>query len=299
VLESLPDVYDVVVVRGAHAVKGAPPDLLVEVPHGATRTADFEALGALLSSPLPPALVDFFHVNTDAGAPELAEAVARRFVEVEPARSAVVLCARVPRTFVDCNRRIDATREELLEGRVTPGLGPWITAPQDRALLLERHAAYRAAVGAALDGLAPEGAMLILHTYAPRSVDVEVGLDIGERMRHAWAPDVVSTWPLRPALDVIARTVDGVSYAPLAVVEALRDRLGPQELEVADGATYPLHPSTLGFEHVTRRPGRCLCLEVRRDLLADPFEPFAQMTIGASQVARLAEPLAQALRRFW
>jgi hypothetical protein len=43
------------------------------------------------------------------------------------------------------------------------------------------------------------------------------------------------------------------------------------------------------------RPGYVLCLEVRRDLLADPFEPFAEMRIGATQVARLARPLAAAL----
>src|SRR5204863_5647908 len=87
-LETIPGVVEALVVRGARAPAGAPPDLLIEVPHGATRTADFTALERLLASPLPPSLVDFFHVNTDAGAPELGEAVARRFVAAEPARAA-------------------------------------------------------------------------------------------------------------------------------------------------------------------------------------------------------------------
>ena len=84
-----------------------------------------------------------------------------------------------------------------------------------------------------------------------------------------------------------------------AVVQALTQALAADGLEVADSATYPMHPSTMAWEHVMGRPGRVLCLEVRRDLLAAPFEPFAQMRIGADEVARLAGPLATALARWW
>ena len=72
-----------------------------------------------------------------------------------------------------------------------------------------------------------------------------------------------------------------------------------QGLTVADGQTYPLHPSTMAYEYVQAHPGRGLCIEVRRDLLADPFEPFAQMRISPEKVDRLAVPLAAALRRWW
>jgi len=71
------------------------------------------------------------------------------------------------------------------------------------------------------------------------------------------------------------------------------------ELTVADSATYPLHSSTMAWDHVMAHPGRTLCLEVRRDLLADPFEPFAQMKISEAKVERIAVPLATALRRWW
>ena len=296
---SIPDILDVHLLHGERARPGAPPDLLIEVPHGATTTADFTALAAQLESPLPASLIDFFYVNTDAGAPELALAAARRFTAAEPARTAAVLRCRVPRTFIDCNRRIDASPAEFREGKVTPGIPPWITAAADRALLRERYDAYVGAVRAAIDALAPGGALLLLHSYAPRSVDVEVDLDIVEKLRRAWQPDVAPTWPLRPEVDIIARDVDGTSHAPEAVVAALREALAARGIAAGDSATYPLHPSTLAWDHAMRLPGRALCIEVRRDLLADPFEPFAEMRIGPAQVERLAEPLAAALRAWW
>jgi predicted N-formylglutamate amidohydrolase len=298
-LHSLPGVADVLVLRGDHAPPGAPLDLVVEVPHGATRTEDYTALEAVLASPLPPSLIDFFYVNTDAGAYELAEATARAFVAAEPARSAAIVRCRIPRTFIDCNRRIDAPAADFREGKVTPGLMPWITAPADRALLRERYDGYIAAVAGATGRLGPGGAMLLLHSYAPRSVDVEVDLDIVASLHRAWQPEVEPTWPLRPEVDIIGRSVDGVSHAPAAVVEALRDGLAVHGIAVADSATYPLHPSTLAWDHVMRMPGRAICVEVRRDLLADPFEPFVEMRISADKVARLAAPLAAALRRWW
>jgi predicted N-formylglutamate amidohydrolase len=285
--ESIPGVVDV----QTFGPDGA-PDLVIEIPHGATRTADYQAVERQLTSELPPSLVDFFHVNTDAGAPELGQAVAR---ELAP-RSVVLLRCLIPRTFIDCNRRIDAAPEEFKAGKVTPGLMPWITTPEDRTLLRGLYDRYVAAVAAAAENAS---AMLLLHTYAPRTVDVQVDLQIVESLRRAYTPEIEPTWPLRPEVDVIGTGTDGVSHAPQAVVETLREELARLDIPVADSATYPLHPSTLAFDHVTRRPGRALCVEVRRDLLADPFEPFAQMKIGAAKVARLAGPLAAALRRFW
>ena len=82
---------DVEIITGERASPAATADLLVEVPHGATTTADYMALAGQLASPLPPSLIDFFYVNTDAGAPELALATARRFVAAEPTRTAAVL----------------------------------------------------------------------------------------------------------------------------------------------------------------------------------------------------------------
>src|SRR4051794_3685825 len=109
---SIPGVLDVLVVRGDRAARDAAPDLLVEVPHGATRTTDFTALAAKLRRPLRDRLVVFSPVTPDAGAYELGEAVARRFVAAAPTRACAILRCRTPRTFIDCNRRIDAAPEE-------------------------------------------------------------------------------------------------------------------------------------------------------------------------------------------
>jgi hypothetical protein len=282
----IPGIVDV------HRFGTGAPDLVIEIPHGATSTEDFTSLAAKLTSPLPDGLIDFFHVNTDAGAPELGLAIAKRFVEVEPARSALVLRCRIPRTFIDCNRRIDAAPEDFKAGKVTPGLMPWITTDADRELLRGLYDRY---VGAVRDAVREASAVLLLHTYAPRTVDVEVDANIGPNLRRAYQPEVEPTWPLRPELDVISRGVDGTDYAPTAIVAALREQLPG----VADSATYPLHPSTLAWDHVMAMPGRALCVEVRRDLLADPFEPFVQMQIGTAKVDRLVEPFVSALRRWW
>lgn len=289
-IASIPDVLDVTVA----GPRPDAPDLIIEIPHGATRTADYTALARELTSPLPENLVDFFHVNTDAGAPELGLAIAERLAAEQ--RTTAVLRCRVPRTFIDCNRQIDAAPEEFRAGKVTPGLMPWITSPEDRALLRGRYDRYVGAVREAIARLGDRGALLLMHTYAPRTVDVEVDADIVTNLRRAYRPEVEPTWPLRPELDVIARGTDGTDFAPRAVVETLRRELG---LPVAESATYPLHPSTLAWAHVQARPGRAVCIEVRRDLLADPFEPFAEMRIGAAKIARLVPGFVAALRTLW
>lgn len=298
-LVSIPEVLEVTVVRGTDAPTDARPDLVIEVPHGATRTADYRAVEALLHSPLPEGLVDFFHVNTDAGAPELALAVAERFTTAHPQRVAAVLRCRIPRTFIDCNRRVDASPEDFKAGKVTPGLMPWITEEADRALLRVRYDTYVAAVRATLDTCLPTGAALLLHTYAPREVGVEVDENIVGSLHHAYTPEVEPTWPLRPEVDLIGTTPDGTSWLPTDVVETLATELDALGIGLARGQTYPLHPATLAHDHVLRWPGRVLCMEVRRDLLADPFKPFAQMHIGAEKTARLAGPLAKAVAVWW
>ena len=47
-----------------------PASLLVEVPHGATERRHYDALANRLEGTLPSRLEQFFHVNTDFGAPD-------------------------------------------------------------------------------------------------------------------------------------------------------------------------------------------------------------------------------------
>jgi predicted N-formylglutamate amidohydrolase len=297
--ESIPGVVDVEVLHGAQAAHDAPFDLVFEIPHGATRTEDFTHVAARMTSPVPDRLVDFFHVNTDSGAPELAVATARALVNALPARTVAIVRSRVPRTFIDCNRRLDASPEEFKAGKVGPGLMPWVTTAEDRATLRALYDGYIAAVSAAVSRLAPGGAMVMLHTYAPRTVAVEVDFQIVESLHAAYQPDVEPTWPVRPAVDVIGKAPDGTNHAPAVVVDVLRRELAALDLHLGDSETYPLHPSTLAYQHVMDHPGRTLCVEFRRDLLADPFVPFAEAHIGAAKVERLAAALSTALRAWW
>ncbi|HEY0190865.1 MAG TPA: N-formylglutamate amidohydrolase, partial [Kofleriaceae bacterium] len=293
------EIVDVAAVRGRLARPGAAPDLIFEIPHGATETADYARLAARLTSPLPDGLIDFFHVNTDAGAPELAVAIADRVVTDLPELSVAIVRCRVPRTFIDCNRRIDADAAAFKAGKVTPGLMPWITTAADRDLLRAAYDQYVATIDAVQAVLAPGGALVMLHSYAPRTVDVEVDDQIVVNLRRAYQPEVEPTWPLRPEVDLVGREPDGTDRTPGAVVETLREELARRGVSLADGVTYPLHPSTLAHGRVLALPGRALCVEVRRDLLAEPFAPFAQMHIGPAKLERLAAPFATAIRRWW
>ncbi len=292
---SVPHVADVLVVRGVAAAPDAAPDLLIELPHGATATADFDAFAAELEGPLPDGLVDFFHVNTDVGAFEVAVATAQRLVAAVTDRSVLIVRSRIPRTFIDCNRRIDADPAEFRKGGMTPGVMPWVRTAADRALLHGRYDDYMATLGAAIEALQPGAATLLLHTYGPRTVGVEVDDDVVTSLREAYRPDVIETWPMRPELDVISRDLDGHSHAPAEVVQTLRASFAEFGWTVGDSAAYPMHPSATAWDHVIARPGLVLCLEVRRDLLADPFDPFTEMRISPSKVARVATPLAAAI----
>ncbi len=294
------EAYELREIAGDAANPSRPPDLLIEIPHGATRRQDYEALERRLKSALPADLIDFFFVNTDAGAPELAEALARRLVEADPAKKVRILTARVPRTFIDLNRVLDQSPESYREGKVTPGIPPWIRDPDDQELLRGLLRAYAAEAALSFEEICGAGGLaLMLHTYAPRSVDVQVDEDIVRALHRAYAEEVVHTWPLRPEVDIIGRDMEGRLLAPQGLVDAVVAACRRADLHATVGGTYPLHPSTAAFHLAARHPGRTLCVEVRRDLLADPFTPFEQMRIGEVKVARVAGALVEALLLAW
>jgi hypothetical protein len=181
---------------------------------------------------------------------------------------------------------------------MSAGLPDYLGDPDDRALLLDLHARYAALAEAAYEECCAAGGWaLALHTYAPRSIEVDVDEQVVPALRSAYRPDRYALWPERPALDAITATPDGEDLAPAGVVARLRAalaRLDPP-LELAENASYRLHPSTTGSLHARRWPGQVLCLEVRRDLLGDPWRPFDESLIGAHKVAVIARALADGL----
>jgi hypothetical protein len=293
---SIPGVCDVTEVRGARA-RGA-PDLLLEVPHGATRARDYDELRRELVGDFPADLQAFFFVNTDVGAPELALRVAELVVAADPARSCLVVRSLIPRTFVDCNRDIDPTTlaRASAAGEMTAGLHAWVQDPRDRRLLLERYGAYRELATRAYDSVCGNGGRaLMVHSYAPRSVDVAVDDRIVESLRAAYAPERVESWPLRASVDLIVDTPDGERLADPDLTANAQREFTSAGFDVAVNGAYALHPVSLAHVFARAYPQRTLCLELRRDLLLRAFTPFAEMDADATKIERVAAPLARAV----
>ncbi len=296
---SVPDVVDVLVLEAEVPLPGATP-LVVEIPHGAAGDWEYHAVASRLRSELPASLIDFFHVNTDAGAAEIAVALAQRLCASGVVSRVVIVRSRIPRTFIDCNRVLGADADAYRQGGVTPGVPPWIVHPEDHAWLIAKYSAYQEVANAAIGAVcAAGGRALLLHTYAPRSVGVEVSHDIVANLHAAYAPGTLETWPLRPEIDLIFRTPEGVRVLPESTVSALAACFAAVGLSLAEGVTYPLHPVTTGFAHVMAWPGRVACAEVRRDLLTEAFVPFRQVQIDPQRVGRIADAFASWIDTMW
>lgn len=308
-------VFDVEIVTAAGAERHALPGLLIELPHGATRRRHFEATRSRLIGELPDDLEQFFFVNTDVGSIEVARWIAR--MVTNPAGSpelagvglgegsvgpraverVVILRGLVARTFIDCNRVIEGGPSGSLREGLTPGLPAYVTRAGDVRTLKGLHAAYQAAAERAYQAVCGAGGRaLILHTYAPRSIEVEaVDQGIVAALRRAYAPGNYETWERRPGVDMISESAEGRRLAPEGLVQAVRERYERIGVEVAENATYRLHQSTMGYVHSVRYPGQVLCMEISRELLAEPFTPFAEMTISEDKARRMAGPLAAAV----
>ena len=275
------------------------PDLLIELPHGATERAHYDAVAAQLQSPLPARLEQFFHVNTDFGVPELAGEVATRLTggaRIASVKGVVVVRALVPRTFIDLNREIAVGGSGAVAAGMTPGLPPYITATADQDLLLSIYQQYHAAVATLYrETCAAGGLAVALHSFAPRSVEVAVDADIVTALRSAYRPEAYAGWEQRPGVDCITRDDSGRDLSPPGLVAELLGAYGELGLTTGENATYHLHPATMGFRYAAAYPGQVLCVEFRRDLLGAPWRPFAPSPVGPRKVARLARPLAAAL----
>ena len=278
-----------------HRFGGGPARLLLETPHGATERSHYDSVASRLESPLPARLEQFFFVNTDFAAPDIAARVASLLTASKGkarARGVVVVRALVPRTFVDLNRRIDGE----VQAGMTPGLPPYITAERDRALLSALHRRYDDAVAALYEQVCGSGGLAVaVHTFAPRSVEVGVDADIVTSLRAAYRPQVYARWTVRPPVDFITRDESGRDLSPAGLVPELRAAYAALGLESGENSTYHLHPATSGSAFAKRYPGQVLCVEYRRDLLGAPWRPFSPGIVGSRKVARLAAPLATAL----
>ena len=288
---TIPGVVQVERIGGWEAEADTPYDLLVEVPHGADRRSHYDALRARLVGDYPEDLHAFFHVNTDVGAWQLGREIAGRVVAARPWSRALVLRSLIPRTFVDCNRVAGVTSDgSIQEGAMTPAMPPYVRDPADRALLADLHAQYVGLAEAAYDAVCGRGGFALNpHTYGPRTLAIDaIDDDIVANLRRAHEPAVLEASPLRPEVDLIARTEDGTDYAPEGSEAFLREGLATLGLSLESSETYFLHPATQGYRFTLRHPRQVLGFEVRRDLLVEDWAPFEEQAVSGSKVARTA-----------
>ena len=279
--------------------EGRAPDLLVEIPHGATRKADYDRLRARLSPSLPEDLVDFFFVNTDVGAPEYGREVAVQTVRgaARPLLALVIRCL-LPRTFIDTNRVADDGSAATARTELNAAISAYVRDPADVDLLLRLHHAYHEVADTAFDWVCGAGGFALApHTYAPRSIQIDdFDEGIGKAIRAAYEPGRYESWKVRPPVDLITLAPDGRDLSPRGIVDEVRARYADLDVETAENDTYRLHPSTMAHRYAERYPGQVLCLELRRDLLAEPFTPFAEMHVPESRARWMAGPIAASLR---
>jgi len=181
-------------------------------------------------------------------------------------------------------------------GELTPGVHAWVREPEDLRLLLSRHRAYRALVEELCEQVCERGGRAVMvHSYAPRSVDVPVDERIVASLRAAYAPERVESWPLRAEVDLIVDTPEGERLADGALVERVQTGFAAAGFQVVLNGSYSLMPGTLASLLAQRHRGRTLCLELRRDLLVTEFTPFQEMSADPAKVDRAAAALAAAL----
>lgn len=298
---NLPGSVDGVLEVTTFPAAGSRKWLLIEVPHGATRKRDYDAVVSKLKSTLPDQLDHFFFVNTDIGAPEgavwLGKTLSAQGINVVVAR------CLIPRTFIDTNRVIPRLRSGGTEAGVvvdglTPAVPGYIDSPEDAKWLTAQHAQYHQAVHAAYQEVCrgADGLALQLHSYSPRSVSIEkTDGNIVTALHAAYVPEVYGSWPERPPVDVISALADGSFRAAPKLVEAVLREYAADGIAAKENGTYHLHPVAMGYEYARAYPDQVVCVELNRGLVADPFVPFGASPISEAKVAKMVAPLGRAL----
>ena len=270
--------------------------LLIDVPHGATRKADYDAVVGQLKSVLPAQLEHFFFVNTDIGAPEGAEWLARTLQQ----QGVNVIVARclIPRTFIDPNRVIARSEPGVVKDGLTPAVPGYIQAPEDAQWLEAQHARYHEAIAQLYQEVCrgADGLALQLHSYSPRSVGIDkIDANIVQALHAAYEPGIYATWPERPPVDLISALKDGSFRAAPKLVDALLSAYVADGIAAQENGTYHLHPVAMGYVYAKEYPTQVVCVELNRGLVADPFVPFGVSPISEEKVAKLMAPIARVL----
>jgi hypothetical protein len=271
--------------------------LFIEVPHGATRKSDYDAVFAKLkSTQLPAQLEHFFFVNTDIGAPEGAAWLGKNL----SAQGINVVVARclLPRTFIDTNRVIAPVQDGKVVDGLTPAVPGYVDSKEDVSWLTAQHARYHEVVSSAYQEICrgADGLALQLHSYSPRSVSIEkTDGSIVDQLHAAYVPEVYAKWPERPPIDIISALSDGSFRAAPKLVEALLAEYAKAGIAAKENGTYHLHTIAMGYEYAKAFPQQVLCVELNRGLVAEPFVPFGVSPISEAKVEKMVAPIGRVL----
>lgn len=295
--KSIEGVITVHRIEGQLADSESIPLLIIELPHGATRTEHYMNMAKEIKGDLVQDLIHFFYVNTDVASPELAFALAELVVQSFPKHVVLILQSLIPRTLIDCNRILTDDQSLYKKGKVTPGIPTYIRNSADKKWLIERHQLYQNEVSKGIDYCCGNGGRaLFLHTYAPKSVGIEqVDDDIVNQLHWAYSPEVYERWPFRPQVDFITQPPNDEILCDTKWHSASDLFLKTANFIPGTGESYPLHPVTTAYHHSKKYPGQTLCLEFRRDLLVKDFTPFEEMKACPEKIRRAAIPLRDAL----
>ena len=154
----------------------------------------------------------------------------------------------------------------------------------------------------------PRDSILVGKTLAQSRIGVAAGLIVIALQRHGRHEPMPSRQTVLQGGDKLLvqgrldrfrefqRWSDLVIEREAPVLQALMaEQVKLVEVEVAENSTYRLDEATLAYVHSHRYTERVLCMEINRELLADPYTPFAEIAISGRKARLMAAPIAAAL----
>lgn len=300
-LESIKDVCDVSLVAHPEADPHSPPDVFIELPHGATEQGHLDVAKAWTRQYPGPRHDLFFYANTDQGSPEFAAYFAARITDpslgLKPMK-VLILRALLPRTILDPNR-IWAADDDAEAAGLTRGVPNWLTHPEDLAQLRRRYNQYQEQAGRGYASVCGNGGWAFnLHTYGPISVNPEPHEYVVDALERAYHPNTIANYSRRPTIQLITTPPDGANLSDPKLVAAIHNQYDRAGIDISENDPFSLHPATTAHHHAQTWRGRVLTIEISREALAEPFDIFTLMTISPEKVKAMTEPLVQGFARF-
>jgi hypothetical protein len=313
--ESIPDVLEIWDVAGPEAARDKIPDVLIELPHGATKAMHLDRAKAHARHYPGDRFDKFFFANTDQGSSEyglhLAECLCNpawfqqqqkhfsaAFVKMLQERAAgmrvLIVRALLPRTLVDVNR-VWELGMDFQSANLTGVVGAYIKEEDEINFFHDRYSQYQATVDRAHALICKNGGTVFnLHTYAPISVGVPKDADIVDVLEAAYQPENYPKFPKRPEVQLISATPTGEMLAPEPLCSELMTHFTEAGFQIKQNDPFNLHPAAACSRRAAQYPGQVVVIEVSRKLLASPFNPFIEMHIDPVKVDRVVKPIALA-----